>query len=864
MTRRKKKKNGAGAADQRDSLDRSLRRRLEALLLAGSIALAMVIVLGISLDRWVTGEMVSQYQREQLITAKQQGARLGELFTHIERDLVLAAARPEAVALSEEAVRPLLRSLHERHSAFVTCTSFQDAEGVVRCAEGFDVSGEGQSIREQPHIRRLFDERRVVASGPFLAVEGYYAIALHAPILVDGRVKGSIGALIRWDAFTPWFEKARFSPSSAAILMDGAGTVIHCDQPSFVGRPMQELPTITLDNEPVDPPYFLGNHAVVVDGPFFHFRKQVLASASFVVGRDLYALVKFVPYDDVAGPLMHFARISGALLVAALAIVVLTVAAIVLIFYRDYRQSRRLQRDLRTEIKERRQAEAGLLEREAFNVALFLHNPLETIVVDREGCIVTSNIAQIKSAGRLPRPGDVMYRDYAAKHRVNMYAELMDCIRSGKVRDFPELRYGDRHMAVTISPFPQGAIIISKDITERKHLEQQVVQAAKMDAIGQLAGGIAHDFNNQLTGIMGFADMLQSRLADNPELRRYAEMIVQSTERAADLTKELLAFARKGKYLSTTVDIHAVIGDVVDLLNHTIDKRIRIHCELQAHPATTRGDPTQIHNALLNVALNARDAMPEGGDLTFASDLVELDAQACRRHAENPAPGRFVRVSVTDTGSGMSEETLRHCFEPFFTTKTTGHGTGMGLAAVYGTVKNHRGAVEAQSELGKGTTVRLLLPVGEKQTEPAHTAPEEPVPGSEHILVVDDEDTILKMATEILGGLGYRVSACSNGTEALAIYREQHAEIDLVILDMVMPELGGRDTFVALREIRPDVKAILSSGYTIDGEAQAILDEGVQAFVQKPFRVAELSHTVARCLRGSDIDKAGTTAAGRA
>jgi len=392
-----------------------------------------------------------------------------------------------------------------------------------------------------------------------------------------------------------------------------------------------------------------------------------------------------------------------------------------------------------------------------------------------------------------------------------------------------------------------GTLSSGQDITEILAMEGQLRHAEKMTAIGQLAGGIAHDFNNLLAGILGYAEMLTRRIED-PHLSRYADNICKAARRAADLTGQLLAFARKGRYQAVPVNLHRVIADVVEILEHTVDRRIHICQRLEANPPMTMGDPTQLQTALLNIALNARDAMPGGGELTMATDIVRLDDAYCRTHPYEIQPGQYVRVSITDTGSGMDKETQKRIFEPFFTTKAVGKGIGMGLAAVYGTAKNHRGAVTVYSEPGHGSTFRLCLPLAEAE-EPVETSPAQAatVPGV-RILVVDDEEVVRTMAADLLVEMGHTVTTCGDGREAVNHYREHSREIDLVILDMVMPALGGRDTFRELKKINPSIRALLASGYSLNGEAQEILDEGVLAFVQKPFNTHELATKIALAL----------------
>jgi PAS domain S-box-containing protein len=390
----------------------------------------------------------------------------------------------------------------------------------------------------------------------------------------------------------------------------------------------------------------------------------------------------------------------------------------------------------------------------------------------------------------------------------------------------------------------------TRDITDRLEMEKRLRQSEKMEAIGQLAGGIAHDFNNQLSGIVGGADILRQELRGQPRLAGLAQAILSAAKRSADLTQKLLAFARQGKYLAAPVDLHQIIEEVAQLLSRSIDKRIRIVTALEADPAFALGDPSQIENAILNLALNARDAMPVGGTLTFSTKIVDLDEAWCARSQFPVEPGRYVRVKVADTGVGISEEMQAHIFEPFFTTKEQGKGTGMGLAAVYGTVTNHDGAIEVVSRMGEGTEMKLYLPLA--------TAPE-PAPASvgalpsagdfdASVLLVEDEDVVREVASEMLERLGCRVTTARDGKEAVALFGHCPNDFDVVVLDVVMPELSGRDTFAQLRALNPTIAAILASGYSLDGEVQGILDLGAAAFIQKPFRMAELEKVLSDVL----------------
>jgi PAS domain S-box-containing protein len=390
-----------------------------------------------------------------------------------------------------------------------------------------------------------------------------------------------------------------------------------------------------------------------------------------------------------------------------------------------------------------------------------------------------------------------------------------------------------------------------KDVTERKQaedarqkLEEQLFQSQKMDAIGQLAGGVAHDFNNQLNVIMGYADLLKMHMTD-PKQQQYIENIGAAARRSADLTKNLLAFARKGQYQNTPINVHKIIVETVAMLDRTLDKRIEIKQLFNASSDVVIGDPSQLQNAFLNLAVNARDAMASGGKLSFETECVELDSTFSARHGKEVPPGKYIKISVSDTGCGMTESVKTHLFEPFFTTKAVGKGTGMGLASVYGTVKNHKGTIDVYSVEGRGTTFKIYLPLADQQfndgkAERVRESMQMKMVNKLRVLMVEDEEILRVMFAEMLDSVGMQYFEAHNGRQAVEIYRQHWKQIDLVILDMVMPEMNGPDTFRAMKEINPDVKALLSTGYSLNSEVQAILDEGVAGFIQKPYTKRDL------------------------
>jgi two-component system, cell cycle sensor histidine kinase and response regulator CckA len=414
-------------------------------------------------------------------------------------------------------------------------------------------------------------------------------------------------------------------------------------------------------------------------------------------------------------------------------------------------------------------------------------------------------------------------------------------------------------VAVEGAPAYTGYI---RDLTERKNAEERLRQseehlrqAHKMEAIGTLAGGVAHDFNNILTAILGYTALLKRGVGGDPDLTHAVDVIEKASQRGAGLTRQLLGFARKGKNQTIAVDLEATIGEVLELLNRTIDKSIRIvHIPSPVRSFVT-GDPGQLEQVILNLAVNARDAMPGGGELTFAVEPKTLDADASRRYP-GTSPGPHVRLSIADTGCGIPEEAMSRIFEPFFTTKEQGKGTGMGLAMVYGIVQNHGGGVHVESMVGQGTRVEIVLPRGEETPAAAHTLADSGVRGSGRILVVDDEEAVRDVTADLLRELGYHVSTAFDGLDAVEFYARHAEEIDLIIVDLVMPRMGGRECYRALKELNPDVRAVLCTGYGFNIAAQELLDEGMLDFISKPFEAGRLSSVVSRTLRASSKTRA--------
>ncbi|HEX6240030.1 MAG TPA: response regulator [Polyangiales bacterium] len=384
---------------------------------------------------------------------------------------------------------------------------------------------------------------------------------------------------------------------------------------------------------------------------------------------------------------------------------------------------------------------------------------------------------------------------------------------------------------------------LGSDITRRHELENKLRQAQKMQAVGQLAGGVAHDFNNMLGAIMSAADELA--LSATPAQQRLCELILQASERAAELTQKMLSFSRMGKVRSAPVDVHQLIGEVVALLERSIDRRVTIVTDLAARTSHVNGDGAQLQSALLNLGINARDAMPTGGELHVSTWKASLDHEACQRLPFEVSPGDFLVVSVRDSGCGIAPTVVPRLFEPFFTTKESGQGTGMGLAAVYGAVVEHRGAVTVETEPGVRTEFRVYLPLLEAPHTPRPALRSTPT-GNGLVLLVDDEPLVLSAVSQMLHSLGYEVVTARDGDEALRRVADSGPELVAVVCDAVMPGAFGPDVLTRIAELSPGLPCLLCSGFARDPRLTSGCAEW--SLLPKPFRRADLAQALSAAI----------------
>ena len=493
------------------------------------------------------------------------------------------------------------------------------------------------------------------------------------------------------------------------------------------------------------------------------------------------------------------------------------------------------------------------IEEQARLVTAVEHAAESIIVTDPQGIIEYVNPAFEKITGYARN--EVIGRHIelvdSGQHSKTFFNSILDTLQRGKVWQGRMVNKRRDHSLyeteATVSPVKNKAgeitnyVSVQRDVSHEVRLETQLRQAQKMEAIGTLAGGIAHDFNNLLMGIQGNISLSLLDVDTDSPLAKNLKKIEQYVQNGVDLTKQLLGFARGGKYEISLLDLNKLLKEQNLMFSRT-NKDIVFENESNPELWTVEADRGQIEQVLMNLYLNAVQAMPGGGTLKTRTENVMIDQDQYSPYFVKA--GRYIRITIEDTGVGIDEKIQQRIFDPFFTTKEMGRGTGLGLASVYGIVKNHEGFINVYSKRGQGARFEINLPASGKLVTNKEKTREEFIKGKETVLLVDDEEMIIDVAQRMLDKLGYKVFTARDGKEAVAAFRKHKQEIDVIILDMIMPKMSGGEAFDRIKEIRPGVKVLLSSGYSINGQASEILNRGCNGFIQKPFNLQNLSKSL--------------------
>jgi two-component system, cell cycle sensor histidine kinase and response regulator CckA len=520
------------------------------------------------------------------------------------------------------------------------------------------------------------------------------------------------------------------------------------------------------------------------------------------------------------------------------------------------------------DITDRKRAEEALRETNETLRTLIQASPLAIAVLDAQQKVRMWNAAAERILGW--KPHELLGRTVpgmAPAGRTDEFAGMSRRALNGEALttlEFTGSRKGGVPVELSVSMAPlrdgrgaiSGAMAVIADITERRHaeaqkgqLEEQLRQSQKMEAVGRLAGGVAHDFNNLMTAVSGYAELLQERFAPGDAVREYVDEILKSSSRATQVTRQLLAFSRRQVLQPKVLDLNSVVQNMDGLLRRLIGEDIELHTTSDPNLASVKADQGQIEQVIMNLAVNARDAMANGGRLTIETRNVDLDSRYNDRHGRM-RQGPHVLLAVSDTGIGMDAETQSHLFEPFFTTKDLSKGTGLGLATVYGIVKQTGGDIWVYSEVGRGTSFKIYLPRVDEGPDRAakETVEVRPLAGRETVLLAEDSDVVRRLLHEILTHQGYTLLEARHGAEALQLSREFQGKIDLLVTDMVMPHMSGRELAHHLAPERPEMKILYMSGYTEEAIARdGVLDPGT-AFLEKPFTPASIARKVRELL----------------
>ncbi len=812
------------------------------------LAILFTLVLGASLlfqlfyvVPYLRNRDVERTQQRQRETAWALGRELQIPLQGAKRHILELSRRPEFIAMDRTAQAATLNE-HTRSSALLTACFVLLPDFRMHAATADSVPKWAETIAQRcaKQIERQRTEVVVFADPRFAPDAEQVASAVAAPISTEGgETVGYLVAEIRLNELITTVANYRLDVEQTAFVVTQEGLVVaHSGLDALA--PQAVLLSLDYGHQPLVRANLEGQHGQSgeydVENVSFLGSSATLTPNAWIVVVETPKGVVFGRTNKLAWQLL---LINVGLFGAAM--------AVSLMFTQQITAERAAAEEALWESKERFR---NLFE-ESTDAVFIMDLAGKIANVNRTACrmlgyakedLLCKTVAELSPDGHVPIERsalDAAGTDEAATFESRLHKQDGAVISVEISAKMTSLQH-DQIQAVV------------RDITERKRSEEQMRQTEKMQAIGQLAGGVAHDFNNLLMGILGEANMLRMDAKPGSAVGEGAEAIEQAASRAAELTSQLLGFARRGKHQIRPVDLHDTIREVVRLLGRTIGADVRIVPELTAHRSVVVGDPNQMQQVVMNLAINARDAMPDGGTLTIRTRTCRLPSPEADQTQEL-APGQYCQILVTDTGTGMPEDVRARVFEPFFTTKEQGKGTGMGLATVYGIVQNHGGAIDLQSTVGEGTTFAVTLPCSTEdakpETLPAGDQPEA-VPGIGRIMLVDDEQIVLKAVGRMLQKLGYEPTAAGGGAEAAERYREHGQDIDLVIIDVGMPEMDGYACFRALKELDPDVRVLLSSGYAPDGKAQAAIEEGVLGFVQKPYRMNDLGQKIAEALSG--------------
>jgi PAS domain S-box-containing protein len=814
------------------------------------VVLIIFVFLLSSIYQDVKKQAIQDLNQQQIVHANQAARGIEEHMNQIISTLNGLAQIPGIIDFNDEGIKIMAyyaRSLGDE----IRGVTRVDEQGKIIYSLPYLEGTVGRDISGQEHIKQIMKTHETVVSDVFKAVQGFSAIAVHVPVFKDDKFTGTIAFLLSFDHIARrYIENIEIGSSGYAWVISKKGTEISCPIPGHEGKSVydncKDFPDIIAmakemvkGKSGVTTYYFDQLRAKKIDRAIKHAVYMPIP-----LGDTYWSIVVATPEDEVLSSLKGL-RLK--LILIVISILALCVVCTYLVVRSGI---------MAREQKKRELIGKALEESEVLYRALIETTNTGFVVVGTNGEVIDANQEYVRMTG-YRSVGDIRGRsvvEWTAEHEKEKNQKAIEhCMKTGFVRNL-EVDYvnGDGD----ITPIEINATMVTKDgvsqimalcrdIRDRKKLETQLIQAQKMESIGRLAGGVAHDFNNVLTVIIGYTEMALERVSPTEALHRHLEEILKAGKRSAALTRQLLGFARKQIIIPRILDLNETVSGMLKMLQRLIGEDINL-VWMPGHDLwNVRIDPSQIDQILANLVVNSKDAISGTGVVMIETANTIIDDAYCEENLDSCA-GDFVMLAVSDNGSGMSQDLIANVFEPFFTTKEVGEGTGLGLATVYGIVKQNGGFVNIQSQLNTGTIIKIYLPRTEKETVevPQDQQIQYPPQGSETILLIEDDVPVLTMVKGVLEGLGYAVLAASKPSQAITLAEQNHESIHLVITDVIMPEMNGKDLMAKLRPVMPLAKCLFISGYTANVIAHhGVLDAGV-SFIQKPFSVQVLAEKV--------------------
>ncbi len=815
--------------------------------------------------------VVSQTQQQLLSVAETTAKILEEHITKQSEALRFLATNPRFQKKLHKKImckKPepddeycFLEELYGIHKDEVDALTAVDADGIMLHRHPFIESRLGMDHLDKPGIAYVIREHKPYVSKVFYNNSGELAISISEPVFYQDEFVGLIRWMIQMDTIYKYFiEPIDAGREGCKWLMDERGIMIAHVTPDetgkhFIAHKKEKFPGHDWSSlVKVVTKATLGNKGT---GLFICPKrgKRIIAYMPVHLGNQIWSFGLSMNYSEIEGAIIEHE--NNTILLSALILLLFGTGTFV--FFIAQKKKAKLKAET-THLKQIAKSAEALRESEQRYRSLFDDSRDAIHVTTKEGKFVDINQSALDLFGYTRE--EMLGLD-VRKIYVNPDGRLLfqqEIENKGDVRDY-EMKFRKKDgteihclNTSTVRRADDGTIIgyqgISRDVTEQRRLEAQLQQAQKMEAVGTLAGGIAHDFNNVLQAILGYVELLLMKKEKKDPDIRYLNQIDRSAQRATELTKQLLIFSKKVKSKLRPVDLNQEVIQIHELLQRMIPKMIDIELDLAEDIKIINADPMQLEQITMNLGINAKDAMPDGGKLVFETKNITLDEGYCKAHA-GAVPGEYVLLAISDTGHGMDKEILEHIFEPFFTTKEIGKGTGLGLAMVYGIVKSHNCHIVCYSEPGRGTVFKIYFPVLEEANVELSVESEKGAEirgGHETILLVDDEESLLVLGQDMLREHGYTTITVESGERAIEIYKREKDRIDLVILDIGMPGMGGYKCLQELLKINPEIKVIIASGYTDSEKVKEVLEHGAAGFISKPYRLTDMLDNLRKLL----------------